>query len=399
MENDKKIFGVRKNIFFLGLVSFFNDFSAEIVQSVMPAFLTVTLGAPAFFVGFIEGAADALASTLKPISGWFSDKIGKRKGMAVLGYSISVGIRLFLTLAQNFWQVFGLRMGDRIGKGMRDAPRDAMIAESVPREELGRSYGLHRAMDALGATLGPLLAFFLLPFLGGSYRVLFLISFFLGLGAIGSFVLVKEKGRDDEKDRPQVAPTKLKWDIFKENKKFIFIVLTIFIFGLGALPTGLILLKTREIGSIGQIPLMYFVYSLIFVLASVPLGRLADKIGGRIVIIFGFLFAIISYLGLAQASHIMSMTIFFITLGIYSAATDGIQRKMAAQMMSKHLLATGQGFLNMALGFSSLVAGVLGGILWTKFGSSSALYYAAIFSFLGLVVFIIVSKIKKGPVD
>jgi len=136
MDENKKIFGVRKNIFFLGLVSFFNDFSAEIVQSVMPAFLTVTLGAPAFFVGFIEGAADALASTLKPISGWFSDKIGKRKGMAVLGYSISVGIRLFLTLAQNFWQVFGLRMGDRIGKGMRDAPRDALIAESVPHEEL-----------------------------------------------------------------------------------------------------------------------------------------------------------------------------------------------------------------------------------------------------------------------
>ena len=247
-------------------------------------------------------------------------------------------------------------------------------------------------MDALGATLGPLLAFFLLPFLGGSYRVLFLISFFLGLGAIGSFALVKEQSRDDKKSKPQIAPTKLKWSIFKENKKFIFIVLAIFIFGLGALPIGLVLLKTKEVGSIGEIPLMYFVYSLMFVLTSIPLGRLADKIGSRSVIIFGFLFAIISYSGLTQASHIISMTIFFITLGIYSAATDGIQRMLAAQMLKGDLLATGQGFLNMALGFSSLVAGILGGILWTKFGSTSALYYAAIFSFLGLLSFVLVSK-------
>ena len=158
----EKILGVRRNIFFLGLVSFFNDFSAEMVQSVMPVFLTVFLGAPAFFVGLIEGTADALASIFRLISGWMSDKVGQRKRPAILGYSLSTLTRLFLILVTNFWQVFTLRIIDRIGKGFRDSPRDALIAESVPKEELGLSYGFHRAMDTLGATVGPLLGFLII---------------------------------------------------------------------------------------------------------------------------------------------------------------------------------------------------------------------------------------------
>ncbi len=271
-----RILGVRKNIFFLGLVSFFNDFSAEMVQSVIPVFLTVTLGAPAFFVGFIEGASDAIASVLKLFSGWFSDKIGKRKAPAIVGYSISVSVRLFLTIVGNYWQVFTLRIFDRIGKGFRDSPRDALIAESVPREELGRSYGFHRAMDTLGATVGPLAAFFLLPFLGGSYHKLFLVAFFLGLFAIGTFFFVKEKKRDDAADRAK-RTVKLEWSIFRTYKKFVFVVASIFVFGLGTLPIALVLLKAKEIGSIGDVPLMYFVYSLAFVLTSVPPGTVCGQ--------------------------------------------------------------------------------------------------------------------------
>ena len=211
-----KIFGVRKNVFFLGLVSFFNDFSSEMVQSVMPVFLTTVLGAPAFFVGLIEGVADALSSVFKLISGWMSDKIGKRKKPAVLGYSLSVFTRLFLTIATNFWQVFTLRIVDRIGKGFRDAPRDALISESVPREELGRSFNFHRMMDTLGATLGPLLAFLIIFSLKDGYRTLFLVAFFLGLFSLASFIFVKDR------PLPQAAgqqTKKLNWTIFKENKK------------------------------------------------------------------------------------------------------------------------------------------------------------------------------------
>lgn len=387
-----KILGVRKNVFFLGLVSFFNDFSAEMVQSVMPVFLIVTLGAPAFFVGLIEGVADALSSIFKLLSGWMSDKIGKRKKPAVLGYSLSVLTRFFLVLVLNFWQVFVLRIIDRIGKGFRDAPRDALISESVPEEELGKSFGFHRAMDTLGATFGPLLGFLIIFSIKDGYKPLFLIAFLLGLFAIASFVFIKDK--KVEKLEKQAKRIKLDWEIFKKHKKFIFVVGSLFVFGLGALPIGLVLLKAKEISSIGNVPLMYFVYSLTFVIIAIPLGRLADKIGEKLVIAGGFVLAIISYLGLALANNLFFLVLFFVTLGTYSVATDGMQRMLAAKSLHGELLATGQGFLNMALGFSSLGAGIVGGLLWTVVNSQVALTYAAAASMIGLILFVVVSKIN-----
>lgn len=382
--DDRKIFGVRRNIFALSLVSFFNDISAEMVQAVMPVFLTSVLGASAFLVGLIEGVADALASVLKLLSGWMSDRAGRRKLPAVLGYAISVSARFFLAAVQTFSQVFTLRVVDRIGKGIRDAPRDALIAESVPREELGRSYGFHRAADTLGATLGPLLAFFLLPILGGNYRSLFLIAFVFGLFAIGSFVFVKDR-RISGAIRGPVR--RLDWGVFHNHRKFMYTVGSIFIFGLGALPVSLVLLKAKEVGSVANVPLMYFVYSLSFVVASVPLGRLADRIGERMVITGGFAAAVLSYIGMIFSSNIFLLAAFFSLLGVYFAATDGMQRMLAAKSLPDGLLATGQGFLNMALGFSSLGAGLIGGFLWSWADSSAAFAYAAALSFIGGILF------------
>ncbi len=390
-----KIFGVSRNVFFLGLVSFFNDLSSEMVQSIMPLFLTVTLGAPAFFVGLIEGVADALSSIFKLISGWISDKIGKRKKPAVLGYSLSVTTRLFLTLVSNFWQVFLLRIIDRVGKGFRDSPRDALISESAPKEELGISFNFHRMMDTLGATIGPLFGFLLIFYLKDGYQTLFLVAFFLGLLALGSFVFVKDPIRRHSASkgaRPQTV--RLNWIIFKENKKFIFVVGALFVLGLGALPIGLVLLKAKELGSIGNVPLMYFFYSLTFVMVAVPLGKLADKIGEKIIIASGFLLAAVAYIGLALTSRFSFLILFFIVLGIYSAATDGMQRMLAAKSLRGELVATGQGFLSMALGFSSLGAGIIGGLLWTIINSKAALFYAAFVSVIGLILFIIIARNK-----
>lgn len=389
-KEQKKIFGLRKNVFFLGLVSLFNDFSAEMVQAVMPVFLTTVLGAPAFLVGLIEGVADALASVFKVLSGWISDKIKKRKLMAVSGYALSVGIRSFLAAVTNFWQVFGLRVADRIGKGMRDAPRDALIAESVDREELGKSYGFHRAMDTLGATLGPLAAFILLPFLG--YSNLFILAFFLGLFAIGSFAFV----RDREKHTEEKLRPKLNWELFRNNRRFAGIVGAIFVFGLGTLPIGLTLLKAKEVGpTITEVPLMYFIYGLAFVVFSIPLGRLADKIGTRPVITLGFAVAAVSYFLLAGDRGVMELAFLFAALGIYSAATDGIERALAAKLLPPEILATGQGFLGMAVGFSSLGAGVVGGLLWTTVNSGAAFTYAAILSAVGLALFLYMTREVK----
>lgn len=388
----EKIFGVRKNVFFLGLVSFFNDFSSEMAQSVMPIFLTVFLGAPPFFVGLIEGVADALSSIFKLVSGWVSDKIDKRKKPAVLGYSLSVLTRFFLAFATNFWQVFALRIIDRMGKGIRNSPRDALIVESSAKEELGKSFNFHRMMDTMGAMFGPLAGLAILSVFGGSYRILFMATFFFGILAVASFIFVKEQKKIETAGTKTKKKHKLNWKIFKEHKKFIFIVGSLFVLGLGALPIGLILLKAKDVGSAQSVPLMYFLYSFTFVVAAIPIGKLSDKIGEKIVISGGFLIAALSYLGLAFANQVIVVAMFFMMLGIYSACTDGIQRVLAAKFLHEDLIATGQGFLNMALGFSSLGAGIIGGLLWTFSSSSAAFFYASMTSATGLILFFIIFK-------
>jgi len=172
-------------------VSLLNDFSAEMIIAVMPAFL-VLLGAAPIFIGFIEGFADALASVLRLISGRYSDRLHQRKIISVWGYTLSVATRLVLAFVGNVWQVFFLRAFDRIGKGVREAPRDALLVESVEKREVGKSFGYQRAMDAVGGVLGPIAAVLVLPFIGGNYRTLFLIAFGVGIFAVLAFLFVKE---------------------------------------------------------------------------------------------------------------------------------------------------------------------------------------------------------------
>ena len=394
MDNSR-ILGLRKNAFFLGLVSLFNDFSNEMVQSVMPIFLGVVLGVPPLGVGLIEGVADAVASFLKIISGWVSDKMGKRKGLAILGYSLSVLSRPFFALTSSFTHVFGLRVLDRIGKGVREAPRDALLAESVGREEIAKSFGYHRAMDALGATIGPVAAFLILPFINYDYRTLFIIAFFVGLLSITSFSFVREIKKPVLESSP-----KLNFWPLLTNKRFVFYLIAIFIFGLGTLPITLMLLYPVSLAvstdgmSLGAIPLIYFIYSGTFVLTAIPLGKLADKTSKRLVVSLGFVMAIIAYLGLASAGTFWGVAFFFAIFGLYSGATDGVERAMAARMVDEKFLATAEGMWNTSVGISALLAGLIGGLLWTLFGPAAAFIYGAVLSSVGFVVFVIFSFTK-----
>ncbi|MDP3999529.1 MAG: MFS transporter [bacterium] len=384
----KRIFGLRKNVFWLGIVSLINDFSSEMVYSVMPAFLTVVLGAPAVLVGFLEGFADALASVLKIYFGWLSDKLGKRKSLAVSGYTLSVATRWFLAMVVGFWQVFLLRAIDRIGKGLRDSPRDALIAESVDRHELGKSFGYHRAMDTVGAMLGPLTAAFLLPIFLNDYRLIFQVAFLAGIFAVLSFIFVRDVPRPKAAENVQLSE-RFSFSLKPFSGVFKRYILAVFIFGLGSMPITLILLKTQEAG-LGSafMPLIYFISSFTFVLFAIPAGKLADKIGDRKLIILGFIMAILSYFNFAYFSSLASVIAGFVTFGLYSAMTDGVQRALASKLVPDNRLAAGQGFLNAAIGFSSLLAGVIGGGIWTVWGSDAAFLYGLVMMIIGLLTFI-----------
>ena len=240
---NKKIFSVNSNVFWLGLVSFFNDASNEMVKAVMPAFLTLTLGVTPAFVGFLDGFADAMAAILRIFSGWWSDRIGRRKRITVFGYGLSVITRWFLVIVTGFWHVFVLRVIDRVGKGVRESPRDALVTESVSPDELGRSFGFQRALDAAGGVLGPLLALLILPIVLGNYRTLFLIASIIGLFALTSFIFIH-----DVKKPNNIIPRKpvrLTCSLAGFSKEFKMFLTAIFIFGLGFMPIALVALKAE----------------------------------------------------------------------------------------------------------------------------------------------------------
>lgn len=386
----KRIFGLVPNVFFLGLVSLLNDFSSEMIYSVMPAFLTTVLGAPAFFIGFLEGFADALASFLKIFAGWFSDKIGKRKVISVYGYSLSVATRLFLAVVANFWQVFILRVIDRVGKGFRDSPRDALISESVPLGELGKSFGYHRAMDSIGSVLGPLAAVALLPIFAGNYRQIFIVGFAAGFLAVLTFFFVKDvsKTQNGSSNVQQPRLSRI-FSLRQFEHPFKYYITAVFVFGLGVMPISLMVLKSQSLGlGVVGIPLMYLISSASFIIFAIPFGRLSDKIGEKKVLVLGFFMAIISYFILAISNNLPGLIVGFIVFGLYSAMTDGVTRALASKLVAPHQLATGQGFLNAAIGISSLLAGIIGGGIWTFISPAAAFTCSLALMIIGLLTFI-----------
>jgi MFS family permease len=261
----------------------------------------------------------------------------------------------------------------------------------VEQRELGKSFGYHRAMDTIGATLGPLTAVFLLPLIMNDYRLLFKISFLIGILAIITFVFVH-----DVKKKIAIMPggevpahPPFSFSLREYSRQFHEYILAVFMFGLGFMPIALMLLKSQEVGLDGfSMPLMYFIYNLSFVLFAIPAGKLSDYIGEKRVLALGFLAAIIAYLNMIFFSSIATVVAGFVILGVYSAFTDGVERAFATKLVPSHKLATGQGFLNAAVGISSLLAGLIGGGIWTQLGSRAALIYGAAMMTIGLGVFL-----------
>jgi MFS family permease len=378
-------FGIKKNIFFLGLVSLLTDVSSDMVYPLLPVFLTEVLHSSKVFVGLIEGVAESTASLFKIFSGWFSDRIGKRKPIVILGYSLSSISKPLLALVTSGWQVLFLRFGDRVGKGVRTSPRDALIAESSDEKRRGTSFGLHRAMDSAGAIFGPLLAFLFLSLLNKNYRHLFLLAsipaFF---SVLVLFLWVKEvRSRKNE-----VGILERKKSIKFDNKFKIFILI-VAIFTLGNSSDAFLFLRAKSLGmNLIFIPLLWGFFNLVYTLSSIPAGILSDRIGRKKVILLGFTVYGLAYSGFAFATQAFHIWVLFALYGIYYGISDGALRAFVADMVKdEDNRGTAYGFYHGAVGLCALPASLIMGFLWQSFNASVAFSFGAILAILAGVVF------------
>lgn len=365
-----------RNVAVLSLTSLLNDVASEIIAPLLPLFLTVTLGGAPAMLGLVEGTADTVASLLKLYSGRLSDRLGKRKPLVVLGYSLSAVTRLFLALAGSPWAVLAVRTVDRVGKGLRTSPRDAMLAEAAPPDRRGTVYGFHRAMDHLGAVLGALIAWLLLSHVTTDLRTVFLWS------AAPAFVAVSILALFARDSAPTVAPVV---GTASPTGRMRWALVAIGILGLGQLSDAFLLLKAGEAGvAIPMLPLLWMAFHMVKVVASLGAGALADRIGRRTVMATGWVARAAIYGAFALTDSVEGMVALFVVYGVYHGLTEGAEKALISELAAKDL-GTAFGWYNLVAGVAALPAGLLLGGLWTLFGAPAAFACGAALAIAALV--------------
>jgi len=387
----------------LGVVSFFADVSSEMLYPLMPIFLTVTLGAPVAVVGIIEGAAEAMASLLKTVSGRIADRTGRRVELVFGGYSISALAKPIIALAHAWPLVLFARVLDRTGKGFRGSPRDAIIADSAPADASGAAFGWHRAMDTLGAVVGPLLALGLLALVHEDLRLV------IGLaaipGVIGALLVLGvsdprrrgvKPGRGDA-TKPKaagprletVASARLSWSALPARFRAYLAAWLPFV--LVNSSDVFLILRAKQLGfSTTAVVLLYVLYNVFYAAASLPFGHLSDRIGRRGVLVMGMVVFAVVYAGFALATSPWHIAALFAVYGLYIAATDGVGKAFAVDLVPGELRATSVGLLGTLTGIFTLLASALAGVLWDTvgpwapfaLGAAGAVASALLFAFL-----------------
>lgn len=371
---------INKNIFTLGLISLFTDISSQMIYPLIPLFLSSVLGVGVVFIGLLEGIAEATASILKVFSGWFSDKLKKRKPIIFFGYGLSTIGKPFLYLATAGWHVLLVRFIDRVGKGIRTSPRDALVADSSLPEQRGRAFGIQRAMDRTGAFLGPLAAFAILPILSNNLRMLFLLAFFPALVAV--FIIIFFL-----KDKPHAQglpynekPVPLK-NLSKEFKLF---VLVLALFSLGNSSNVFLILRARDLGiRLVFIPILWLVYNFVSSVSAIPLGHLSDKIGRKKTTLLGFFVYTAVYFGFAFSNSQSFIWLFMAFYGVYYGLSEGVLRAYVADLVDdKSVLASAYGIYHAVTGLCALPASLIMGILWQQISPAVAFCFGAFLSLL-----------------
>lgn len=386
MSTIKPTVKIPRTVWLLGFVSMLMDIASELIHSLLPVFMTVTLGASATTLGVIEGAAEAAALIVKVFSGVISDYVGKRKWLAVLGYGMGALSKPLFALANTVGLVFAARFADRIGKGIRGAPRDAMIADVTPAEIRGAAFGLRQALDTIGAFAGPLLAIVLMLWWTNNIRAVFWVAVIPAfLATLLLMVCVREPAHPAAAAKRSSPISRAA--IAQLSTKYWWVVIIGAILTLARFSEAFLVLRAYQGGlSLAWTPLVFVIMNITYAALAYPLGKLADKVNHRTLLLLGILPLIAADLLLAHSAQLDWVGVGLVFWGVHMAATQGLLAAMVADTAPPALRGTAFGVFNLASGLTMLVASGLAGLLWDQLGAGATFYAGAIFSALALLL-------------
>ncbi|MHB9038342.1 MAG: MFS transporter [Armatimonadota bacterium] len=403
MHEQRKMLGVSKTVFTLGIVSFLTDISSEMLIPIVPQFLKFVIGASTLSIGLIEGIAESTASILRVWAGYLADKSGRPKLLTVAGYGLSALTKPFYLLAASWPDVLGIRFADRFGKGIRSAPRDVLIADATDEATRGRAFGLHRAMDTAGATLGPLIILVLVWLLVGRatpealgkhdrslYHIIFIAATVPAvLGWLVLLIFVPEKRRrDGEAKKPEIRLSAL-------DRRFKLFLAIVTLFAIGNSSDAFLVLRARSAPiNMGFLTFLwvYVAFNALSALVSLKSGIISDRVGRRPVIIAGWLVFSVVYFAMARITTSLGVWVWFTIYGIYYGMTEGILRAYAIDLAPEHLRGTAVGAYYSFTGVALLPASVIAGFLWDKVGPSAPFYYGAATSLAAAILLAVVVR-------
>lgn len=376
--------GLSTNVFLLAFTSLFSDISTEMLYPILPVFLTQMLHAGGTIVGLVDGFAQAMQNIVQGFAGALSDRLQKRKSIALFGYFLAAISKPLMGLAAAWPGVFGARLLDRLGAGTRSAPRDALIAASVAEESRGRAFGLEGIGDNAGAFFGPLLAVFLLYSLHVNIRTVFYLAVIPGLLAFLMVLLVKER------EVAVAAKAKIDVNLRQLPKDYWQYLLVTALFGFGNSSNAFLILRTQDVGaSLKTTILIYAAFNLVAAVVSYPAGLWSDRWGGKNVLLLSFVIFLVGYLGFAITQNIAVIAILFVLYGGYQGIFRTAGKTMASSFVPDSLRASGIGWYNTTVGLLQLVASLVAGVLWDRVGHTSVFYYGVASAIIGIFALLI----------
>lgn len=374
---------IPRTVWALGMVSLFMDFSSELIHALLPVYLVTVLGASALTVGFIEGVAEATASITKLFSGVLSDRLGQRKRLAVIGYGLAAATKPIFALASTVAPVVGARFLDRIGKGIRGAPRDALIADVTPPHLRGASFGLRQSMDTIGAVLGPLAAMALMTATGGAYRTVFWIAVVPAIIAMAFLVLGVREPATPIAQSGKVPPRLA--DIARIGGRFRAVLVVATLLTLARFSEAFLILRARDLGMrVALVPIVLVVMNVVYALSAYPAGVLADRIGRRRILGVGIACLIVADVVLALGTTTVLLLVGTACWGLHLGLTQSLFATLVADTAPPHLRGSAFGVLNLVTGVAMLAASVMAGALWDAHGPSATFLTGAAFTTIAL---------------